>query len=113
MKYNFKVKLTEELYKIFLENDNDFDIEYFNTLKDKYNEFRINYNDSPTNDKPINLLDELDGESDNFQILLKGISSKGEKVLCYYFVGEDYGDNDEDRKQALEDFKKILKFKIT
>lgn len=35
MKYNFKVNLTEDLYKIFLEDESDFDEEYFNSLKDK------------------------------------------------------------------------------
>lgn len=112
MQYNFKVNLTKDLYKIFLENENDFDEEYFNSLKQIYREFRINYNDSPTIDKSINLLDELEGNCDYFHILLKGINDDEEKVLCYYFVGEDYGDDDEDRKQALKDFERILKFKI-
>lgn len=109
MKYNFKVDLTKELYEIFLENKEDFDEDYFNKIKEEYDEFRINYNDSPTS---VNLLEELNGDSDSFQILLKGINKSEERALCYYYVGEDYGDYDEERNQALEDFQKILKFKI-
>lgn len=112
MKYNFKVNLTEDLYKIFLEDESDFDEEYFNSLKDKYDEFRIRYNDSPEAGSLIDLLNTIEGANDHFQILLLGINSNETKALCWYYVGEDYGDNDKEREQALKDFDKILKFKI-
>lgn len=112
MRYNFKVNLTEELYKIFLENESDFDREYFSSLKDKYEEFRIKYNDSPEVGNAIDVLNTIEGANDHFQILLLGVNESEEKILCWYYVGEDYGDNDKDREQALKDFKKILGFKI-
>ena len=112
MQYNFKVNLTKELYKIFLVDELDFDEEYFNSLQVKYDEFRVKYNDSPDAGNSIDVLNTIEGANDHFQILLLGINSNEEKVLCWYYVGEDYGDNDEERYQALKDFDKILNFKI-
>lgn len=112
MKYNFKVNLTEELYKIFLTDESDFDEKYFASLKTKYDEFRIKYNDSPEVGEAVDVLNMLEGANDHFQILLLGINNNEEKILCWYYVGEDYGDEDKERDQALKDFDKILKFKI-
>lgn len=112
MKYNFQVKLTKELYKIFLVNESDFDEEYFNSLFDKYDGFRIKYNDSPGVGTAIDVLNMIEGANDDFQILLLGINKHKEDILCWYYVGEDYGDDNPERKAALEDFDKILKFKI-
>ena len=114
MKYNFKVILTEELYKIFLEDDSDFDLEYFNLLHSRFNEFRIKYDDKPVIGNVIDALNEIEYANDHFQILLVGMNEDSESILCYYYVGEEYGDSDKDaeRVQALKDFKKIQKFKI-
>lgn len=112
MKYNFKVNLTEDLYKIFLESESDFDLEYFNLLHEKFNEFRIKYNDSPEVGNAIDVLNTIEGANDHFQILLLGINESEERILCYYYVGEDYGDYNEEREQALKDFERILKYKI-
>lgn len=43
MKYDFKVNLTEDLYKIFLENKSDFNLDKFNSIKEEFEEFRILY----------------------------------------------------------------------
>lgn len=108
MKYNFKVDL-DKVYKYFVD---EVDNKYIEELKSKYDEFRIKYNDSPESNGAIDFFNELEGFSDHYQILLVGINKNGEQVLCYYFIGQDYGDEDKERIEALEDFERIKECKI-
>lgn len=108
MQYNFKVDINK-VYRYFVD---EIDEEYIQELKDKYDEFKIKYNDSPSSDSVLDFLNEIEGLSDHYQILLVGINEDIEEVLCYYFVGEDYDDEDKERMEALEDFKRIKECKI-
>lgn len=109
MKYNFKVNLTEELYKIFLEDVLDFNQDKFNGIKEEFEEFRILYNDSPEDDSLIYSA-AFNECSDHYQILLVGVKGSERTILCYYYVGDKK--DDIWYRQGRNDFKKILKFKI-
>lgn len=109
MKYDFKVNLTEDLYKIFLESESDFNLNKFNSIKEEFEEFRILYNDSPEDDVMIYSA-AFNEHSDHYQILLVGMKEEKGTILCYYYVGDDK--NDVWYRQGRNDFKKILRFKI-
>ncbi|MDC4245606.1 hypothetical protein [Clostridium perfringens] len=108
MQYDFKVDL-DEVYKYFVD---EIDNEYLNFLKQNYEEFRIKYNDSPVDNTSVDIIETLEGINDHYQIILVGIKGNKENVLCYYFVGEDYGDDDPERNKALEDFEEVKKCRI-
>lgn len=114
MRYNFKVDLYK-VYKYFLEDESLLDISYLNELDNEYDYFKIKYDTDITNDK-LNLINQLEGLTDNQQILLLGIKEDKEYVLCYYFVGsEEDIMTDTDRKEyeeAIKCFNKILECKI-
>lgn len=105
MKYDFKVKL--DVYKLFV-NEEDYDEEYLNSIKDRFDYFKIRYNDNPDT-KAVDLIEMLEGYSDHNQILLIGVKDNIETVLCWYFVGDDV--EDEDYKIARKDFERIIKYK--
>lgn len=107
MQYDFEVDL--EVYKLFVEED-DYDKEYVDSLKEEYEKFRIIYNDNPTDSNLIDFIDVLHYNSDHNQILLLGINGDKRTVLCWYFVGDDR--DDPDYKKARKDFKEMLKYKI-
>lgn len=109
MKYNFKVNLTEELYKIFLEDENSFDSDKFNNIKSEFKEFRILYNDDPEDASLITSASH-DITSDHFQVLLIGVKESDKTLLCYYYIG----DNEESEwyKEGINDFKKILRYRV-
>lgn len=108
MQYDFKVDL-DKVYKYFVD---EVDWNYIDSLKQRYKEFRVKYNDNPINKDVKDFIECLEGLNDNHQIILVGINNNKEDVLCYYFVGEDYGDNDPERNKALEDFEEIKKCRI-
>lgn len=109
MQYNFKVNLYK-VYPLFLEDEEQLDIEYLKELESTYEEFRIRYNDDFDNRDKLALFNLLEGNSDHHQILLVGIKDEVETTLCYWLVGDE--EDDIEFHEALRAFKKMKEYKI-
>lgn len=109
MQYNFKVDLNK-IYPLFLEDEEQLDIEYLKELEDTYDEFRIKYNDDFDNGDKLALFNLLESNSDHNQILLVGVKDKEEITLCYWLVGDD--EEDKGYKEALKVFENMKEYEI-
>jgi len=109
MRYNFEVNPCA--FKLFVEDATN---EKINSLINSYESFRISYSTEENDNKPISLIEILEGISDFQQIIMWGINKDGSKVsLAYWLVGD--GDLISDRieyTEALEDFKKMKGLEI-
>lgn len=109
MQYNFKVDLYK-VYPLFLEDEEQLDIEYLKELEIKYDEFRVRYNDDFDNGDKLALFNLLEGNSDHHQILLVGVKDNEETTLCYWLVGDE--EEDKEYQEALKAFEKMKQHEI-
>jgi len=109
MQYNFKVDLYK-VYPLFLNKDDELDLDYLKELKNTYDEFRIRYNDDFDNGDKLALFNLLEGNSDHNQILLVGVKDNEEITLCYWLVGDE--EDDELYQEGLKAFEKMKEYEI-
>jgi hypothetical protein len=109
MQYSFKVNLYK-VYPLFLDDESELDLEYLKELENKYDEFRIRYNDDFDNGDKLALFNILEGNSDHNQILLVGVKDNEETTLCYWLVGDE--EDEKEYQEALKSFEKMKEYEI-
>jgi hypothetical protein len=109
MQYNFKVDLYK-VYPLFLKDESELDLGCLKELENKYDEFRIRYNDDFDNGDKLALFNLLESNSDHHQILLVGVKDHKVTTLCYWLVGDD--EEDKEYQEALKAFEKMKKYEI-
>ena len=103
MKYDFKVN--PQVYKLFAEDVTDLEIK---ELYETFRECRISYSDKNEKTSEISILEVLEGNSDNQQIIMWGITDKGEKIsVAYWLIGDD--ENSEEYQEGLDAFEIMQK----
>lgn len=110
MQYDFQVK--PEVLKIFDDTTTNQEIQ---EIKNIYKLFRITYNTEIDSSNPYSLLEIINGDNDNQQIILWGITDENKKVaLAYWFVGDEaMEDEQEEYEKAIEIFEIIqVNYKI-